>query len=130
MCVPTGAILWHNKPIEYWSRSLTKAVKSYNTTQCECLTIEWLVLTIYFHFKETRFTIRTDHKSLACILNLADVTTGMSYRLLRFPIFDFDIFHCAGSLHHAFDALSCLQTIDAHTVSAEDAFPVPVINTS
>lgn len=56
----------------YWSRSLTDAERAYGPTNGERFTIVWAVLLLYPYLGGTRFTARTDHEGLKCILNLMD----------------------------------------------------------
>lgn len=60
--------------VGYWSRSLNKAEKAYDTTHRECLAVVWAVLMLRYYLEGARFTIRTNHDALRWILNMADAT--------------------------------------------------------
>ena len=61
-------------PIGYFSRSLNKAEKNYDTTQRECLGIVWAVLLLRPYLEGTRFLLRTDHDSLKWIMGMSEAT--------------------------------------------------------
>lgn len=80
----------------YWSRSITDNEKRYNTTQLECLSFACSVHPIRPYLERNRFTIRSDHDNLKCILSLSDSTDRVAQWQLRPSKFDFAVVHQAG----------------------------------
>ena len=48
-----------NRPVGYWSRTLTKPEKAYTVTERECLAVVWAVLLLRPYLEGARFTVRT-----------------------------------------------------------------------
>jgi len=117
------------KPLGYWSRSLNKAERNYNTTQRECLAVVWAVLMLRPYLYGTRFTLRTDHESLRWILNLSDASGKLQRWRLRLLEFEFDVVHRPGIKHQAADALSRLNTQGEDEEPLEDEVPTLLIAT-
>lgn len=82
-----------NQPIGYWSYSANQAQRPYDTTHRKFHAVASAVLLLRLYVEETISTIRTDHDSLKCILNLSDATGMLVRWLLRLSEFDFNIIH-------------------------------------
>ena len=95
--------------IEYASRTLSKAEKSYATTEKECLAIVWAVHKFRHYLIGAHFLLETDHKPLQW-LNTAKSSKSHSQRLERWSLelrtFQFSIIHYPGSTNQPADALS------------------------
>lgn len=81
------------------------------------------------YFEGTRFTIRTNHEFLSCILNFAEAIVQLTRWSPRLSTREFDAIHRAGVDHQGNDALSCLQETVADTKPVDDAIPVAMIDT-
>lgn len=73
----------HENLIGYWSRLLTEAERTYNTSHQECITIVWAVLLLGSYPESTSLITWTDCKALKGILNLADDTDKLAQWLLQ-----------------------------------------------
>lgn len=72
-----GAVLSQTYPvgekvISYISRSLTKPVQKYTTTERECLAVLFAIEKFRPYIEGTRFTVITDHYSLKWLNNIKD----------------------------------------------------------
>jgi len=113
-----------DRPIGYWSRSLTSAEAAYDTTERECLAVVWAVTMLEPYLQGTRFTIRTDHEALRWILTMTDAKGKLERWRLRLSAFDYDVVHLPGVKHQAADALSRLET---DTNPIDDDLPLLVV---
>ena len=119
-----------NRPVGYWSRSLSKAEKNYSTTEKECLAIVWAALTLRPYLEGQRFTLRTDHDSLRWIMNLSDASGRLQRWRLRLADFEYDVVHRAGIKHQAADALSRMPTDGSDQTPLDDAIPTLAVEAS
>ena len=109
--VGLGAVLSTSKGtvVEYASRTLTAAEKSYCTTEKECLAIVWATRKLRHYLIGARFTLETDHKPLQW-LESAKKRHAHAQRLERWSLelraFEFDVVHCPGRCNQHADALS------------------------
>lgn len=62
------------RPIRYWSRTILKAEKEYETTQLEFIEVVCVLLLFRVYLEDNRFTVRIDYSYLRWILNPADKT--------------------------------------------------------
>ena len=95
--------------IEYASRTLTKAERSYSTTEKECLAIVWATHKLRHYLIGAHFIVETDHKPLEWLQSKRS-SHARSQRLERWALelrgFDFSIVHRQGSYNQHADALS------------------------
>ena len=95
--------------IEYASRTLTKAERSYSTTEKECLAIVWATHKLRHYLIGAHFIIETDHKPLEWLQSKRS-SHARSQKLERWALqlrgFDFSIVHRQGSYNQHADALS------------------------
>ena len=86
--------------IEYASRTLSNAEKSYATTEKECLAIIWAIHKFRHYLIGAHFLLETDHKPLEW-LNTAKSSKSHSQCLERWSLelraFQFSIVHRPGS---------------------------------
>lgn len=111
------------RPIGYWSRSLNKAERSYDTTQKECLAVVWAMLHLRPYLQGNTFVLRTDHAALRWILNMADATGKLARWRLRLLEYDYEIQHRPGVKHQAADALSRVRTDGGDETELDDEVP-------
>ena len=117
-------------PIGYWSRSLTKAERAYDTTQRECLAVVWAIFTLRPYLEMKQFTLRTDHDSLRWILNLSDATGRLARWRLRLADYDYTVEHRRGIVHQAADALSRLPSDGMDETPLDDEIPLFLVDTT
>ena len=95
--------------IEYVSQTLSSAVKSYATTEKECLAIIWAAHKFCHYLIGAYFLSETDHKPLKW-LNTAKSSKSCSQHLERWSselcAFQFSVVHHPGSSNQPADALS------------------------
>lgn len=115
-------------PRHYWSRSLIMAKKAYDTTQREYFAIVWSELQLLTYLKRRSFTIRTDHNSLWCILNLADASGRHARWWLRLLEFDFDVVKWVSVKCRDADALFSLPTDGTDSSPLENGLSLMYIN--
>ena len=94
--------------IEYASRTLTKAERSYSTTEKECLAIVWATQKLCHYLIGAHFIVETDHNPLER-LQSKRCSHAHSQKLEKWALelrgFDFSIVYRQGTHNHA-DALS------------------------
>ena len=112
-----------DRPLGYWSRSLSSAERNYDTTERECLAVVWSVLLLRPYLEHARFTVRTDHSPLKWLLNLKDCSGRLARWRLRLLPFHYDVVHKAGLKHQAPDALSRLPTAGMDNSPIDDDLP-------
>lgn len=66
-----------------------------------------------FELERTRFTVRTDHELLLCILNLADVAGCLKRLRICILEFDFYVVYCADIKNQAANDPARFQTTSA-----------------
>ena len=109
--VGLGAVLStaNGAVVEYASRILTKAEKSYATIEKECLAIVWATRKFRHYLIGAPFIIQTDHKPLEW-LESSKSSKARSQRLERWSLelraYDFHIVHHPGTTNQHADALS------------------------
>ena len=112
-----------NKPIGFFSRSLTSAERNYDTTERECLAVVWACLLLRPYIELQRFTVITDHEALKWLLTYKESTGRLARWRLRLLEYDFDIQYRKGIKHQAADALSRLETNGHDTAEIDDNLP-------
>ena len=98
-----------DKPIGFFSKTLTEAEQNYDTTERECAAIIWSVLLLKPYLDNEHFTMKTDHDALKWLF--ADTSNGKVARWrLRLQEFSFTVIHIPGTKNRVADALSRLKT--------------------
>jgi hypothetical protein len=111
-----GAILSHKidghlQPIEYASRSLSKAEQNYSHLDREATAIYWATTKFYQYLYGHVFTLITDNKPLQTIFSPSKhLPSTAAQRLLRYALhlrqFEYTIQHRSGKEHTNVDYLS------------------------
>lgn len=97
-------------PIGYWSRTLNVHEKTYSTTEKECLSVVWALLTLRPYLLGEHFIVHFDHDCLRWLMNVTDPSRRLLRRRLRLSDFDFDVRYKKGTSNAVADALSRLNT--------------------
>ena len=114
-----GCVLMQKHPdgslraIGYFSKTLTKTERNYDTTEREALGIIWAVLLLRPYLESTRFTLRTDHGALKWIFGPTHKSGKLTRWRLRLQEFEFDVGHLPGIKNMATDVMSRMQTQEA-----------------
>ena len=112
--------------IAYASRVLSKAERQYCVTRRELLAVVHFTQHFRPYLLGRRFTLRTDHGSLAWLKNFKDPTGQLARWLEKLQEFDFEVVHRPGRSHGNADALSrmpCHQCgRDSHYLSVSVNF--------
>ena len=78
------------RPIGYFSKTLTKTERNYDTTEREALRIIWAVLLLRPYLESTNFTLRTDHGALKWIFGSTQKSGKLARWRLRLQEFYFE----------------------------------------
>lgn len=92
--------------IAYWSKCLSKPERNYCVTRKELLAIIKAVEHFHHYVYGRKFLLRTDHASLAWLLNFKNPEGQIARWIERLQEYDIDIRHRKGSSHGNADALS------------------------
>ena len=109
--------------IAYCSRALRPSQRKYCTTKREMLAAVSMCIQFRSYLRVTKFTIRTDHKSLVWLHRFKD-TEGMMARWHTLQQFQFSIIHSAGRDHGNSDGLSRIPTSPCGQCTRVDCPPV------
>lgn len=117
-----GAILCQEQEgklrvIEYASKSLQGAEKSYPTSEKECLAIVWALEKWRSYVEGVETTVVTDHQALTHLFSSAKSRGRLARWGLRVQDFRVNVKYRPGKEHAAPDALSRIMTLDQQTVS-------------
>ncbi|CDF38259.1 unnamed protein product [Chondrus crispus] len=96
------------RPVGYWSYSLSDSERNYSATERECFAVVWAVRTLRPYVEGTKFTVRTDHDALRCLMSLTESSGRLTRWRLRLAEYDFTIQYRPGRVHQLPDALSRL----------------------
>lgn len=118
----------HERPIRYYSSSVTNAERANDLTYQDFLTILWALLQPCTYLEGTHFDIRADHNALKGTRNVGDATGELARCSLRLFKREVDIDFCARIKHHAVDAMLIVPTAWGGMHPIDDASPVMSIN--
>lgn len=107
----------HDKPIEYFSKTLNPAQKNYSTTHKELLAII-LAIEQFRHFIWGKpFVLYTDHQALTYLFNQNKVGSRLLRWKLTLAEYDFEIIYRKGSHNTVSDCLSRIEPTVSVNVS-------------
>lgn len=92
--------------VAFTSRTLSRAERSYTTTEKELLAIIHSVETFRPYIENTHFKIITDHQCLKWLHNIALPNNRLARWITRLAQYDFEIIHRKGKFMTVVDALS------------------------
>lgn len=115
------------RPVGYWSSSLNKSEKAFQTTYRDCLAVVWDVRILRPYLKGSPFTLRTDHEALKWIRDKGDATGMLARWCLRLNELEYDVMHRAGMKHQAAEVLLPLGTTEYDTSKVNDDPPNYVV---
>lgn len=122
--VISQGVMPHDKPIQYFSRSLTEVQQRYSTTEKEMLSIILALENFRYFIFNRHFIICTDHKPITSLLG----GKNMNQRLYRWKLYlsqyDFEIVYKKGTTNVVADFLS---RIENPTEVAQKALDTPTI---
>ena len=109
--VGVGAVLSQGvgegeRPVAYFSRTLSRAERNYCVTRRELLAVVLAVRHFRPYLHGKRFLVRTDHASLTWLLSFKNPEGQVARWLEILQEYDFEIQHRAGRIHNNADALS------------------------
>ena len=110
--------------IAYCSRALRPSQRKYCTTKREMLAAVSMSMQFRSYLRGTKFTIRTDHKSLVWLHRFQDTEGMMACWLHILQQFQFSIVHRAGHDHGNADGLSRVPTSPCGQCTRVDCSPV------
>ena len=96
----------HEKPIAYYSRSLSKPERRYSTTRKELLALISSINHFRCYLYGTKFLVRTDHVALQWLHNFKEPTGQVARWLEKLAEYDYEIQHRPGRKHSNADAMS------------------------
>ena len=92
--------------IAYWSKCLSKPERNYCVTRKELLAIVKAVEHFHHYLYGRKFVLRTDHASLAWLMNFKNPEGQIARWIQRLQEYDIEIRYRKGSSHGNADALS------------------------
>ena len=101
------------RPVAYYSRSLSKPERRYSTTRKELLALVDSVKHFRCYLYGRKFRARTDHAALQWLHNFKEPTGQVARWLERLAEFQYEIVHRAGRIHSNADALSRYPQVDS-----------------
>ena len=113
--------------IAYCSRALRPSQRKYCTTKREMLAAVSMCMQFRSYLRGTKFTIRTDHKSLVWLHRFKDTEGMMACWLHILQQFQFSIVHRAGRDHGNADGLSRVPTSPCGQCTRVDCPPVDTV---
>lgn len=111
-----GSVLCNGngKPVAYASRSLGKSELNYPIIEKELLAIVWSVKYFRPYLYGRKFVVRTDHRPLLYLFNMADPSSRLTKFRLCLEEYDFEVEYVKGKDNVLADALSRI------VISSED----------
>lgn len=103
----------HDKPIEYFSKTLNEAQRNYSTTHKELLAIILAIERFQHYIWGKQFVLYTDHQALTYLFSQNKVGSRLLRWKLTLAEYDFEILHRKGSNNVVSDCLSRIE----HTAS-------------
>lgn len=99
----------HDKPIHYFSKTLSETQTRYSTIEKELLAIVWAIENFRHYLYGRQFLIVTDHKPLTFLLNPKNVNNRLHRGKLILMEYNFEIIHKEGAQNVVADALSRIK---------------------
>lgn len=99
----------HDKPIQYFSKTLGPAQIKYSTIEKELLAIVWAVENFRHYLYGREFLIVTDHKPLTYLLSTKNINSRLHRWKLTLMEYNFKIVHKNGVQNVVADALSRIR---------------------
>jgi hypothetical protein len=100
-------------PVAFASRTLTRAAKSYSTTEKDLLVIVWGMRYFRPYPNGRTFTVVTDHKPVTWIMNVKDPRSRLLRWRIKLEECDYKIVYKKGALITNKDALSRIYNLTA-----------------
>ena len=97
-------------PIAFISRQLSKAERSYSTTEKECLAIFWALEHLRCYLLGHRTHVLTDHQPLRGVFKATNPGGRLTRWSLKLSAYDFDVTYVPGRLNVKADVLSRIKT--------------------
>lgn len=115
----------HDRPIQYFSRTLGPAQSNYSVIEKELLAIVWAIENFGHYLYGREFLIITDHKPLIFLFGTKNINSRLHRWKLTLMEYQFKIFHRNGAQNVVADALSRIRedntkAIDKHIESLEE----------
>lgn len=99
----------YDKPIHYFSRTLSETQTRYSTIEKELLAIVWAIENFRHYLYGRQFLIVTDHKPLTFLLSSKNINNRLHRWKLILMEYNFEIVHKEGALNVVADALSRIE---------------------
>lgn len=105
-----------DKPIQYFSRTLSETQTRYSTIEKELLAIVWAIENFRHYLYGQHFLVVTDHRPLTFLLSSKNVNNRLHRWKLILMEYNFEIIHKDGAQNVVADALSRIKSNEEKTL--------------
>lgn len=102
----------HDRPIQYFSKTLGPAQSNYSVIEKELLAIVWAIENFRHYLYGREFLVITDHKPLIYLFGTKNINSRLYRWKLTLMEYQFKIIHRKGTQNVVADALSRIRTND------------------
>lgn len=105
----------HDRPIQYFSKTLGPAQINYSVIEKELLAIVWAIENFRHYLYGREFLIVTDHKPLIFLFGTKNINSRLHRWKLTLMEYQFKIIHREGTQNVVADALSRIKNVNTDT---------------
>lgn len=106
----------HDKPIHFFSKTLSETQRNYSVIERELLAIIEAVKAFRVYLYGRYFVLITDHLPLCYLFNLKDCGSRLFRQKMELLEYNFKVIHRKGAQNHVADALSRLEPLSIQEI--------------